>query len=66
MLLFIVILLYGLTFITDFLPVTQNKGAKIKAVYLGCACISFIILILYAVGVAIPSPTLWMLNLIDS
>lgn len=53
----IVIILYFLIFVFDFLPVKNNMGKKVKFVYFAILSISFCVLFLYTINITVPSPS---------
>lgn len=52
----IVLITYVLIFIFDFMPLLKKDNKKIVLFYIGTSIFTLIILILYSLGVTVPSP----------
>lgn len=62
----IVVFLYAGTVAFDFLPKLKGQPKKNKIVYCALIGISFIVLILYSLGIMVPSPAVPIKNLVKS
>lgn len=62
----IVVVLYAVIFLTDFIPYFKTTGTKDKIVYGSFMLVSFVVLILYSLGIKVPSPTTPIKDAIDA
>ncbi len=61
----IVIFLY-IFMLIDYKYALKDCGKKAKLIYCGCLAISFLVLILFTIGISLPSPTILIRNAIDT
>lgn len=65
MLTVIVILLFVFVYFFDYKPVFKNGKKNEKIVHVSIMAISFVILILFSIGITLPSPTEPIKNVIN-